>query len=570
VSLDELLFGRSDPDAVLVHFGDGAWTRGDVQARAEGLAGVLTGAGVELATGAAVGVMLPNGLDPVAALFGVWRAGGVYVPLNPRLTGDEVDHIMASVDPAAVVTTAELAERFTEGFVGRAVVVATDAGWSMASVPAAASDTSVTSVKSTSAVARGGHRRHGDDVALIQFTSGTTGRPKPVLLLHSGVLTLLDGVLAKLRPGTKPPLPDESSRRSSRDPSGRSSGAAASEGSGASTQEPSGERPAPMPNLIPVSLSLWAGIYNVLFALRVGAPVVVMDGFDPTQFAELVRRFGIRSTVLPPAAMTMLTDDSGITDLSPLRFVRSITAPLSPLQARRFHVAFGISVLNSYGQTEIGGEIVGWNAADSRAHGQDKLGSVGRAHEGVSLRVVDDQGVDVGVDEPGELWVRTPALSAGYADGGDLSDRMSADGWFRTGDYARVDADGFVWIEGRVSAMINRGGLKVYPGEVEEVLRLHPDVADVAVVGAPDDRLGEVPWAFVVLRDADVDDDPDSELDSGIALAAELRDGLEAIAREHLAPYKVPAGFRAIAELPRNEVGKILAHPLIDLIGSRR
>ena len=123
--------------------------------------------------------------------------------------------------------------------------------------------------------------------------------------------------------------------------------------------------------------------------------------------------------------MTMLVDDPAVTDLAPLRFVRSITAPLSPLPARRFKERFGIAVLNSYGQTEIGGEIVGWNAADSRRHGDDKLGSVGRPHEGVEVRAVGEDGEDVAVGEPGELWVRTPALSAGYADGADLSDRIA-------------------------------------------------------------------------------------------------------------------------------------------------
>ena len=109
-------------------------------------------------------------------------------------------------------------------------------------------------------------------------------------------------------------------------------------------------------------------------------------------------------------------------------------------------------------------------------------------------------------DATGELQVRTPALSAGYADGTDLGDRLTDDGWFRTGDVGHVDDDGFVWIDGRLSDMINRGGLKVFPAEVEEVLRLSPDVADVAVVGVPDDRLGEVPWAFVVRRDGAPDD----------------------------------------------------------------
>ena len=497
MSLTDLLFVDADgqgPADVLVHVGEGSWTRAQVRHRADALAAELRASGVE--PGAAVGVMLPNGADVVAALFGVWRAGGVYVPLNPRLTDDEIAHILDAVGPVAIVTTAERADRFD-----LPVVVAGEQVWTRRDGAGA------------------GERRQDPDVALIQFTSGTTGRPKPVLLPHSGVLTLIDGVLAKLRAGS-PAKP-----------------------SGASTAP---ARP-PMPNLIPVSLSLWAGIYNVLFALRAGAAVVVLDGFDPRDFAATVKRFGIRSVVLPPAAMTMLADDPDIEDLAPLRFVRSITAPLSPLQARRFKERFGIAVLNSYGQTEIGGEIVGWNAADSRAHGEDKLGSVGRPHEGVSLRVVDDTGADVATGEPGELWVLTPALSAGYADGADLADRLSPDGWFRTGDFARLDAEGFVWIEGRVSSMINRGGLKVYPGEVEEVLRLHPSVADAAVVGAPDDRLGEVPCAFVVTA-------PGADLDAG---------DLERLCREHLAPYKVPARFEAIDALPRNEVGKVLGRDLV-------
>jgi acyl-CoA synthetase (AMP-forming)/AMP-acid ligase II len=366
---------------------------------------------------------------------------------------------------------------------------------------------------------------HDPDIAAISFTSGTTGRPKPVLMRHSGILKLMDGVLGTIRSG-----------------SGRGAG---SSGAG------SAPRRAPMPNLVPVSLSLWSGVYQILFAFRVGAPVVLMARFDTAEFAELVRRFEIRSTVLPPAAMTMLADDQAVTDLAPLKYVRSISAPLSPLQARRFKDRFGIAVLNGWGQTEIGGEIVGWSAADSRDHGDDKLGSVGRPHEGVTIRVVDADGHDVPAHEPGELWVRTPALSAGYAGAGDagagesgaaaLADRMSPDGWFRTGDVGRVDPDGFVWIEGRVSDMINRGGLKVFPAEVAEVLMLSPAVADAAVVGVPDDRLGEVPWAYVVPA-------PGATVEVG---------ALESLCREHLAPYKVPAGFDVIAELPRNEIGKL-------------
>ena len=486
-SLDGLLFdGDQDDSTLLLHEGGRDHSLGEVRARAAEIAGRLRDLGVE--AGTPVGVMLPNA-DVVAALFAVWRAGGAYLPLNPRLGATDLAHIVEEVQPAAYLTTADHADRFG----GRPVVVLGDA------VTVRPGDL--------------GSRRVDPAIALIQLTSGTTGRPKPVLLEHEGVRALLDPVIATLR------------------------------------NKPASDR-SPMPNLIPVSLSLWAGIYQVLFARIVGAPVVVMEGFEPREFVRLVDRFQIRSTVLPPPAMTMLSDDPEITSLAPLKYVRSIASPLSPLQARRFRDRFGLFVLNCYGQTEIGGEIIGWSAADAKEHGDAKLGAVGRPHTGVAVRTDDTTG---------ELQVRTPTMSAGYADGSDLGDRMTADGWFRTGDVGRLDDEGFVWIDGRLSDMINRGGLKVFPAEVEEVLRLSPDVADAAVVGVPDDRLGEVPWAFVVPtsvkpqhRDADVS----------------LHRRWEELCREHLAPYKVPVRFEVVDELPRNEVGKVLTRALVARTGS--
>jgi acyl-CoA synthetase (AMP-forming)/AMP-acid ligase II len=470
-SLADLLFAPEDGgsprgDQSVVIDDSGATTRTQLLDAAVAIAQALADAGVE--KGTPVAVRLRDGWPVVASLFGVWHAGCVYVPVNPRLTETEVERIVGTVQPAAFV------EQSSEGALPSVRLV-------------------------DDAVAR-----HDADIALIQMTSGTTGRPKPVLLRHSGVIELMDAVLHKIR--------------------GASRRAATSS--------------TPMPNLIPVSLSLWAGIYNVLFAFRVGAPVVLMNGFDTQRFARLVEEYQIRSTVLPPAAMTMLVDDPSIEHLTPLRFVRSITAPLSPLQARRFHERFGVSVLNSYGQTEIGGEIIGWNAADSREFGVAKLGAVGRPHQGVDVRVDG---------ESGELHVRTPAMSAGYADGSDLADRLTPDGWFRTGDIGRVDNDGFVWIDGRVSDMINRGGLKVFPGEVEEVLRLDDTVADVAVAGVPDDRVGEVPVAFVVLQQG---------LEFDVT-------ALDALCRTHLAPYKVPVRYERLAALPRNDVGKVLTRELV-------
>ena len=199
------------------------------------------------------------------------------------------------------------------------------------------------------------------------------------------------------------------------------------------------------------------------------------------------------------------------------------------LQAKRFAEKFPVYVLNGYGQAETG-EVIGWTAADAKGH-PDKIGAVGRAHPGVDVRIGGD----------GHLLVRPPNMALG------LGDRVDDEGYVDTGDLGRIDADGFVWIEGRASDVINRGGNKIFPDAVEEVLRLSPAVDDVAVVGVPDARLGEVPVAFVVGRPC-----PDAEL-------VEL-------CRQHLVAYKVPTLFHWIADLPRSEVGKVLRRDLVAIV----
>ncbi len=330
------------------------------------------------------------------------------------------------------------------------------------------------------------------NAAFIVWTSGTTGAPRPVQHTHDGYLEFLDRVLRPLRVQSAPK--------------------------------------APMPNLIPVPLALNAGFYNALFGLRAGAALVMMDRFSTADFVVLVRNFAIRSVVLPPAAIAMLTDDAALTELSPLKYVRSITAPLSAMQARRFTKKFGVFVLNGYGQAEIG-EVIGWTAADARQY-PDKIGAVGRPHDGVVIKV----------DERGHLWVRPPNAALG------MDERLDAQGYIDTGDLAQIDDDGFVWIEGRATDVINRGGNKIVPAAVEEVLILLDSVDEAAVVGVADDRLGEVPVAFLVGRTV-----PD--------------DVLVAACREHLAAYKVPVAFHWVAELPRNEIGKVLRGELAALVG---
>jgi long-chain acyl-CoA synthetase len=437
-------------------------TRAGFVAQAESLAAELGTLGVR--PGHAVAVQSPSPVRTATGMFATWLAGAVFVPVNSRQTAREVEHILGTIRPAAMVGPK------------RTEPLDDPAGYDA-------------------------------DSAFVTWTSGTTGRPKPILQTHSGYREILGRVLASIR-----------------------------------DRAPAAGRARPTPNLVPVSLALNAGIYNLLFGFMAGAAVVLMDRFSAAEFTTLVSRYGIRSTVLPPAAMAILTGDDSVTDLSPLRYVRSITAPLSPLAARRFMSKFGVTVLNGYGQAEIG-EVIGWTAADAREH-PDKLGAVGRPHAGVAIQVVDEEGRPRSAGALGELLVKPPSMAAGYASGESLGDRIDPEGFVRTGDYATVDAEGFVWIEGRTSDLINRGGNKVFPDQVEEVIQLHPGVRESAVVGVPDERLGQVPVAFFV----------------GHAPEEELI----AVCRENLVPYKIPVAFVRADSLPRSDVGKVLRRELID------
>jgi len=490
--LDGLPFGDDD---IVVAAQSGDLSLGELRSRAASLAVSLREAGVR--PGQLVGNLVHPGPSSLVVMFATWAADAVYLPINARLTTAEISAWITETPVALVIGSA--ADLAASGLAGGAVEYDHASAAALIRVPADAAAAA-----------------YDGDVALMLRTSGTTGRPKAVLLRHSGTLEALDASIRKLR-GPAPGAPR--ARRF---------------------------------NLIPVSLALWAGVFNTLFAFRAGFAVVLLDTFTPAGFAAAVAKYALRSVVLAPAMIAMVSDAEDVTDLGPLRLVRSITAPLSPEVARRFHQRFGVFVLNSYGQTELGGEVVGWTAADVREFGERKLGAAGRAYDGIDLQVRGEDGRTRPAGEPGEIYVRSPFRMHGYAVAGgatgpgeEAGEDRCVDGYLRTGDVGRVDHDGFLWVQGRVSDMINRGGLKIHPDEVEEALREHPRVSDAGVAGVPDRRLGEVPHAWVVT--------------AGDVAAAEL----EAWCRERVAPYKVPVAFTRVPVLPRSDIGKLLRRDLV-------
>jgi acyl-coenzyme A synthetase/AMP-(fatty) acid ligase len=270
------------------------------------------------------------------------------------------------------------------------------------------------------------------------------------------------------------------------------------------------------------------GVFRVLQCLTEARPFALLDRFDLDRWVDAVRRHRPRTVSLVPAALrTVLHSDLRREDLESIRAVTSGTAPLSADDADAFADKFGIPVLTSYAATEFGGGVASWSLADHQKHWQAKRGSVGRANPGAQLRVVDDDGNPLGADQPGLLEVKPGQLGP------------SAD-WMRTTDLARIDDNGFLWILGRADQAIIRGGFKVMPDDVRAALESHPAVAGAAVVGRPDERLGETPVAVVELRE------------SASADAGELMDYL----RNRLARYEIPTEIAIVDAIPRTSSGK--------------
>ena len=268
------------------------------------------------------------------------------------------------------------------------------------------------------------------------------------------------------------------------------------------------------------------GVFRVLQCVCEGRSFALLDRFELNRWADAVRRHRPETVSLVPAALrTVLHSDLTRDDLNSIRAVTSGTAPLSAEDADAFAEKYGIPVLTSYAATEFGGGVAGWTLPDYQKHWQAKRGSVGRATLGAQLRVVDDDGAPLAPDHAGLLEVKPGQLGP------------SAD-WMRTTDIARIDADGFLWILGRADQAIIRGGFKVMPDDVCTALEGHPAVQGAAVIGRPDDRLGETPVAMVETR-----------------AAVEVATLLEHL-RTRLARYEIPTDIAIVEQIPRTPSGK--------------
>ncbi len=460
-----------DPTAPAVEFERRWYSWGDLAAAADALA-------PHVAPGQRVAVLLRNRPPQVGLLLGLVRAGACVVAVNP---GRGVERVRADLASLGVDTIAgDLAD--LEAFAPPGRWLASDALGTL-TVTGTAAPTGADDLR--------------PEVAVEMLTSGTTGPPKRVPLTYETFSRVLTGA-------------KHYERNAGPDPQPRLRTGVA---------------------VVNAPLVHLGGLFRVLQCVADGRSFCLLERFRVQEWIDAVRRHRPSTVSLVPAALRMVLDaDLDRADFASVRSVVSGTAPLAPEDADAFYDRYGVPVLVSYAATEFGGGVAGWNLADHQRFWTAKRGSVGRAHAGCELRVVDaDTGRPLGSDAEGLLEVRAHQLGDGV-------------GWTRTTDQARIDADGFLWILGRADQAIIRGGFKIRPDDVRVALERDPRVRGASVVGRPDARLGAVPVAAVELRPGV----PPTSADDLLAAAATV-----------LARYELPEEILFVADLPRTPSGKV-------------
>ena len=301
-----------------------------------------------------------------------------------------------------------------------------------------------------------------------------------------------------------------------------------------------------------------AEVVGLLGTLAAGACLVVDRKFSRRGFWELIGTRQITWINAVPAIITILAMDPPAATPERVRFIRSASAPLAPSALRRFEDSFGIPVVETYGMTEAASMITA-NPLD----GPRKAGSAGRP-AGTEVRVVSR---DEGLLRPcppgtiGRVQIRGPGVIAEYAAGGPAG-AVDADGWLETGDLGHLDEDGYLFLAGRSDDVINRGGEKIYPREIEEFLLTQPGVRSAVVVAASDEVLGQRPVAYVVPADPAV---PATDPGGPDLAASDLADALRAACSTALPRPKRPTEFCLVPELPRGATGKVSRRRLREL-----
>ena len=450
------------------------------------VAGELREAGIE--PGDRVAIILPNVPAFPVVFFGVLLAGGIVVPMNPLLKSGEIDYFFTD-------SGAKIAFVWPD-FVDEAVKGAANAGTRV--IECGPTGPVEGALVAGSPIAEATERAD-DDTAIILYTSGTTGRPKGAELTHSNVH------LNALRSATV-------------------------------IQEIRSD------DVVMGCLPLFH-VFGLVVGLNAsviaGSTLALIPRFDPGKAIAVIgkERVSVMQGVPTMYAAILHHPDADSLDASSLRTCVSGGSAM-PLEVMKgFEDKFGTMILEGYGLSETS-PVASFNMIDK----ERKPGTIGLAIPGCEMRCVDEFGAEVPVGEVGEIAIRGDNVMKGYWNKPEATAEAIPDGWFRTGDLATMDEEGYFTIVDRKKDMILRGGMNVYPREVEEVIYTHPDVLEVAVVAIPDELMGENVGAAVALREGST---------------ATPEDIIE-FTKERIAAYKYPRRVWVVPELPKGPTGKIL------------
>jgi long-chain acyl-CoA synthetase len=473
------------PDVLAVKLDDAAFNYGLLDNASARVAAMLNSKGVGV--GDRVGIMLPNVPYFPAVYYGVLRAGGVVVPMNVLLKAREVGFYLSDPDVKLLFAW--------HGFLEAAEQGAKDAGGvEVVSVKPGEIEGEIFAHEPDEDVAE----RSGDDTAVILYTSGTTGKPKGAELTHSNLRKNVEAAVGLFDMGVG--------------------------------------------DVIFAGLPLFHSFGQTCTmnaAIHGGATITLLPRFDPGRALEIIDRDRCSVFEGVPTMYGALLNhpDREKYDVSCLRVCASGGASMPVEVMRGFEDAFGCKVLEGYGLSETS-PIASFNHPDR----ERKPGSIGTPLQGVEMRVVDDDGEEVAQGEIGEIVIRGHNVMKGYLNQPEATAEAIKDGWFYTGDMAKIDEDGYFFIVDRKKELIIRGGYNIYPREIEEVLYEHPAVREVAVVGVPHEQLGEEVGAAIALKDGQSVD----------------IDELKAFVKEQVASYKYPRKIWFVDELPKGPTGKIL------------